>query len=265
MSDIINITVETTEEIENINVDVQDTVLNIDVTVDEAGAKGDSGNNGQGVPMGGTYKQRLVKIDSTDYNTTWETETAHGLNKEIQFNDNGIFGSDANLLYDKDLKVLSVGRPDILPNNPLAIGGNSDSYIQANIQNKNNGISASSDFVATADDGDDSSHYIDMGINNSTYDSPDFSGVHAHEGYVLVQDGNLALGSTTAIKLLTGGFSEENTRGTINDTGIDLVAGNHFSENGFNIVGLIKECASEAEQNIAFALGTKLVIRTDLL
>lgn len=34
-------------------------------------AKGATGNNGQGVPVGGTAEQVLSKVDATDYNTHW--------------------------------------------------------------------------------------------------------------------------------------------------------------------------------------------------
>ena len=45
--------------------------------------------------------------------------------------------------------------------------GNTNSYAQLNIQNSNAGTGASSDVVATADNGNESINYIDMGINSS--------------------------------------------------------------------------------------------------
>lgn len=41
-----------------------------------AGAAGANGTNGQGVPTGGTTGQVLAKIDNTDYNTQWVTQTS---------------------------------------------------------------------------------------------------------------------------------------------------------------------------------------------
>jgi hypothetical protein len=45
------------------------------------------------------------------------------------------------------------------------------SYAQINLQNHNSGSSASSDFVITADNGTENIHYVDLGINSSTYNA----------------------------------------------------------------------------------------------
>ncbi len=47
--------------------------------------------------------------------------------------------------------------------------GNTNNYLQLNIQNTNQGISASSDIVATANNGNEFSNYIDMGINSQNF------------------------------------------------------------------------------------------------
>jgi hypothetical protein len=47
-----------------------------------------------------------------------------------------------------------------------------NNYAQINFQNVNSGDQASADFVITADNGDDSSYFINMGITSS-----------GHEGY----------------------------------------------------------------------------------
>ncbi|HEX2534944.1 MAG TPA: tail fiber domain-containing protein [Chitinophagaceae bacterium] len=47
--------------------------------------------------------------------------------------------------------------------------GNRDGYIQLNVQNLNNGTAASSDIVATANNGTEMSAYINMGINSAGY------------------------------------------------------------------------------------------------
>ncbi|MEO8148859.1 MAG: hypothetical protein ABI723_14535 [Bacteroidia bacterium] len=44
-----------------------------------------------------------------------------------------------------------------------------DSYLQLNIQNISIGTTASSDVVATANDGSETTHYVDMGINGGNY------------------------------------------------------------------------------------------------
>lgn len=47
--------------------------------------------------------------------------------------------------------------------------GTIDTYLQLNVQNRSAGNTASSDVVATADNGDENGTYIDMGINSSAY------------------------------------------------------------------------------------------------
>src|SRR5512136_976863 len=52
--------------------------------------------------------------------------------------------------------------------------GNTNDFIQQNIQNLNSGSSASCDMVVTCDDGDNYSNFGDFGINSSTYSSGEF-------------------------------------------------------------------------------------------
>lgn len=49
--------------------------------------------------------------------------------------------------------------------------GSIDNYLQINVQNRSATASASSDLVATADNGSETANYIDMGINSSVYNN----------------------------------------------------------------------------------------------
>jgi hypothetical protein len=53
--------------------------------------------------------------------------------------------------------------------NVISGKGSINNYLQLNIQNRSNGGSASSDVVASANNGTESSNFIDMGINSSQY------------------------------------------------------------------------------------------------
>ncbi len=108
--------------------------------------------------------------------------------------------------------------------------GNTNSYAQVNVNNQNSGTSASTDFIATADNGDNSDYYTDMGINSSTYNVPTFSVSGPNDGYLYVQGisdgsasgGNLVLGTANAaknIEFFTGGTLATNERMTINGVG----------------------------------------------
>jgi len=93
--------------------------------------------------------------------------------------------------------------------------GSIDSYLQVNVKNSSSGTNASSDIVATADNGTDTTFYIDMGINGSNYSpsTENFGG--PNDGYLYTYAKNLLIGtgkaSTDIIFLLGGGVTKTNT------------------------------------------------------
>jgi hypothetical protein len=66
-------------------------------------------------------------------------------------------------------EALYVWQPSDTSFNVIAGKGNLNSYLQLNIQNLNTGENASSDVVATANNGNESINYIDMGINSEGF------------------------------------------------------------------------------------------------
>jgi hypothetical protein len=79
----------------------------------------------------------------------------------------------------------------------LFISDNTNNYLEANIKNLSNGTNASSDFVATADNGSDSSYFIDFGINSSGYNSSTLSLQGANDGYLYVSDNKLVISTAS--------------------------------------------------------------------
>ena len=80
----------------------------------------------------------------------------------------------------------------------IQITANSGSYSQTNFQNINDGVTASSDYILTADNGNDTTHYLDLGITSSGWDGSEtnvLSGLTPNNGYLYVQDGNLTIGT----------------------------------------------------------------------
>ena len=248
-----------------VTVELQEDPIEVNLLLAPIGPRGIPG---AGVPTGGAIGQVLVKNTTADYDTKWVDDAAPGLDKQVLFNDGGQEGSDANLLYDKASQTLSVGKPSTLPTSPIAAGGNVDSYVQVTVQNNSPGIFASSDFVATADNGSDSTHFIDLGINNSNYNDPNYSAGKGDDGYLIMVDGDLAIGPTSdgkVTKLLAGGATSSDIVAEVSADGIDLQGSRHVSENGFNLIDMITECNSAVAEAAAFAAGAKIVIRTDLL
>ena len=87
--------------------------------------------------------------------------------------------------------------------------GSVNGFLESNIQNRSNGASASSDWVATADNGTPTTHYVDFGINGSGGGQTPFP--TANHGYLYAVDDPLniaSLGATNPfITLNVGGGS----------------------------------------------------------
>ena len=84
----------------------------------------------------------------------------------------------------------------------LQIDAAADTYSQVNFQNHSSSTWASGDFVVTNDIGTDGKHYIDMGINSSRWSTSSWVINGANDGYLYIDSGNLAIG-TTATEIVT--------------------------------------------------------------
>ncbi|HLZ85755.1 MAG TPA: hypothetical protein VKQ52_00890 [Puia sp.] len=98
--------------------------------------------------------------------------------------------------------------------NVIAGKGNLNNYLQLNIQNKNSGTSASSDLVATADNGNETTNYVDLGMNSSGYSASGITG-GADNAYLYSAANDFVIGNSTSGKNLiffTGGTATTNER-----------------------------------------------------
>ena len=135
-------------------------------------------------------------------------------------------------------------------------------YTQINAQNLNHGNTASMDYIVTADNGTDTTAYIDMGIAGSGWDGTQTNSlgnaVYSTDGYLYVQGGtgggNLVIGTTTlgkAIKFNAGGPNSQNTVATIGATGFSTtgnVTGAYILGNGSQLTGVV---SSYGNSNVA--------------
>jgi hypothetical protein len=78
--------------------------------------------------------------------------------------------------------------------NILHLQGNIDNYLQVNVKNESSAAGASSDFVATADNGTEDLHYVNMGINSSGFLTP-FSVGYQNDAYLINRGRDLYIGS----------------------------------------------------------------------
>ena len=103
--------------------------------------------------------------------------------------------------------------------------GTINNFLQLNIQNLSAGTNASTDVVATANNGTDTTNYIDMGINSSGNTAQYFG--TANDAYIYnaggaATGGNFYIGTSTSGKSLgfiTGGSIASNVRMFINGSG----------------------------------------------
>jgi hypothetical protein len=151
-----------------------------------------------------------------------------------KFQDNNTSQLTGNLVVTSDGSTFGS-----FPNAFVQMYGNVDSYQQLVEQNLSDGTSASTDIVATADNGDDNMHFIDMGIDGSNYSDPAFFGDVAtkNDGYLYVVGndvtgpslgnvGNLILGSTNGlVKTFVGNIAQANVVTTASESGFTVNKG----------------------------------------
>lgn len=151
---------------------------------------------------------QLANVANVAYYANILQATGSGSNKHyLMLSDNGNSGntriqSNTLIAFDTSNTTLAVGYSAYtpLPNTMYQATGSSSFYVQNNIQNINN--EGSADWVATADNGSDSTGYIDMGIAGGNYN---YDGFHKpNDGYLYVAGqtgqgfGNLWIGTATA-------------------------------------------------------------------
>ena len=144
------------------------------------------------------------------------------------------------------------------PNAIIQIDQNLASYSQVVQQNHSSSVNASTDYVAVNDQGNDSIHYIDLGINSSTWSNTQWTINGPNDGYLYVSDGNLSIGTDTSgktITFFTSGTLANNLVATISDSGLTVV--NNVTANTFtgNLTGNVTGNLSGTANNANY-LGT---------
>ena len=172
--------------------------------------------------------------------------------------------ANSNVQISGNIGISSIGSfPTNFANAFISATSNANSYSQFIAQNVNNGTSASTDFVATADNGTDSTYYVDLGINSSNANISSFFGdtTSKDDGYLYIVGynaagpstgniGNLILGSTNGVvKTFIGNTAQANVITTV-------------SSSGFTVNGNIT--ASAMTVNNSVTIGTTLGVTGNL-
>jgi hypothetical protein len=147
----------------------------------------------------------------------------------------GNLAGDTALTWDSVNEVFNIGQATAFTTNPLTVAASGDISAQITLQNLSSGSGASSDFVATADNGTDTINYVNIGINSSNYNQTGYSIGGALAGYLYCNGGDLTIGTQTpgkVIKFHTSGTTAGQLRATIDNSGINLPAGHSLRING---------------------------------
>jgi len=129
---------------------------------------------------------------SVGYIPKWNTSTQ--LNSSIIRQDQNsiIVGEQEPLETAQEKFVVNAGNTNSF--NLVSGYGSVDNYLQFNIKNKSSSTSGSADIVATADSGNETTGYVNMGINSSNYVVP--AGIGGPlDAYVFAKSNDFLLGN----------------------------------------------------------------------
>jgi len=142
--------------------------------------------------LNGSYTPGSVPFAGTDSILTQS-------NSQLFWNNtNNELGIGSNTFNATNPEKLLVNAGTTNSVNAIVAKGTNNNYFQLNINNLSNGTQASSDVVATADNGNESTNYIDMGINGSAY-TGGYVG-NANDVYLYGTGNNFLLGNVTTGK-----------------------------------------------------------------
>jgi hypothetical protein len=143
--------------------------------------------------------------------------------ERIRINENGKVGIGTSSFDGTNPEKLIVDAGVTSSYNVISGRGDIDNYLQLNIQNKSNGTSASSDIIATANNGTESVNFIDMGINSSTYSNASLPILASiNQAYLYSTGADFVIGDGTVgrdLIFFTNGYALTNERMRITASG----------------------------------------------
>lgn len=174
--------------------------------------------------------------------------------EQMRINEGGRIGLGSPVLDSLGPEKLLVDAGETSSYNVISGKGEIDNYLQMNIKNSSSGALASTDIVATADNGDESNNFIDLGINSSGSNNPAYPILNgAHKTYLYSTGSELIMGNGTTGKNLlffTNGYALNNERLRINSAG-DVGIGTTVVNGKLTVAGIV----SPSPDN-TYSLGT---------
>ena len=206
-------------------------------------ANGSNGFGGPGFYLENTDNPANKKLFKINYTANGSSESYVNFQA---VSDNGGSNINANILAVSHSGRVGIGTATFNSTNPekllvdagytssynvISGRGTINNYLQLNIQNNSNGASASSDVVATANNGNETVNYVNMGINSSAYTG---SGIlsGANKAYLYATGDDFAIGNASANKQLiffTGGTADANEIMRMNSSGLQPGSDNTYA------------------------------------
>lgn len=166
----------------------------------EFGARGSNNNGGLDFIVGDDGDEPMV-FSNYNFQTTTTTEMMRLQNGRMAVGASTFDGTNPEKVLIDAGTTTSV--------NALYSKGTINNYLQFNIQNLSSGANASSDVVATANNGSETTNYVNMGINSGSYTGGVMGA--ANDAYLFNIGQNLLIGTGTVAKaviFMTGGTSQ---------------------------------------------------------
>lgn len=177
--------------------------------------------NGSLGVVGGSTMESYYKGNGTNNLTDLRFFTSG--TERMRFGENGNVAIGASSWDGTNPEQLLVDAGTTTSFNVISGKGTINNYLQLNIQNRSNGGSASSDVVATSNNGNETVNFIDMGINSSAYSNtslPILGGINT--AYVYATGRNFIIGNGTPSRdmiFFTNGFNDTDEKLRILSTG----------------------------------------------
>ena len=156
----------------------------------------------------------IIGNSTASKNLRFHTGGSATTNERIRINGSGnvAIGTTSFNVSNPERLVVDAGTTSSY--NVISGKGSINSYLQLNIQNSSSGTVASSDIVATANNGNESVNYVNLGINSSGNTSTGTLG-GANTAYLYSTGNDFAIGNSTSGKdvlFFTGGTAASNEK-----------------------------------------------------
>jgi hypothetical protein len=178
-----------------------------------------SGGAGSGWALNGNTVGSLKTIGTIDnYDLPFITNNTEKM--RLSSDGNLGIGSDTFDVDAPEKVLIQAGTTNSY--NLLIAKGERNGYLQFNIQNNSGQGQASTDIVATANNGTETTNYVNLGINGGGYNSANNILSGPNNGYLFSAGQDFIVGNTAASKsliLFTGGITSSNERMRITSAG----------------------------------------------